>query len=107
VKDIIFLEVSPYRVERMTKKLPRVARGNIPVKITIEVKPDAFREPVVSQEIVIEDWREGVTVSDIELREHFITEAEAAEIRRQRRQAQVDQLRELGYKVEEPEGTES
>lgn len=51
----------------------------------------------------ITDWREGMGLGDIELKESFITEKEAEMIRQQRRQLQVDSLRAMGYKIEEPE----
>lgn len=103
MKEVIYLRVSKTKVEAMTKNLPRVNIGEIPVKVEIEIKPEAFREPVVTKSIIIEDWREGMDIGDIDLKEPFITEKEAETIRRDRRAAQVEQLRALGYKIEEPE----
>ena len=84
MKETIYLVVSPYKVERMTKNLPGLSRGEIPVKLTITVDEKAFREPVISKEVHIDDWREGVDIADVEFRGSVITEEEA-EIIKQRR----------------------
>lgn len=102
MKEVIYLRVSKTKVEGMTKNLPNLYQGEIPVKIEIEIKPEAFREPVIAKSIVIEDWREGMDIGDVDLKEPFITEKEADLIRKQRRATQVAQLRALGYKIEEP-----
>jgi hypothetical protein len=77
MKEVIYLVVSPYKVERMTKNLPSLSRGEIPVKLTVHVEDKAFREPVISKEVHIEDWREGVDIADVEFRGSVITPEEA------------------------------
>jgi hypothetical protein len=39
MKEIIYLAVSEYRVERMTKNLPQLSRGEIPVKLPTDWRP--------------------------------------------------------------------
>lgn len=99
MKETIYLRVSKSRVEGMTKKLPDLQRGEIPVKLVIEVDPAAFREPVIEHHVKITDWREGIDIADLDLREAIITEAEAQVIR-DRRLAQMRQvLEQHGYAV--------
>ena len=103
MREIIFLVVSHQRVERMTKSLPQLKRGEIPVKLIVEVAPTAFREPVIERHVMIDDWREGVDIADVDFTETFITESEAAQIRQQRLAKMAAMLTEHGYLVKEPE----
>jgi len=99
LKETIYLRVSPAKVEGMTKNLPDLRRGEIPVKLVIEVDPGAFREPVIERHVKITDWREGIDIADLDLRESVITEAEAQLIR-DRRLAQMRKiLEEHGFEV--------
>jgi hypothetical protein len=106
MKEIIYLVVSPYKVERMTKNLPSLHRGEIPVKLTVNVDAKAFREPVISKEVYIEDWREGIDIADVEFKSNIITEEEAEQIRQRRLEKMRDILQEQGYMVTEPEVSE-
>lgn len=103
MREIIFLSVTRTRVERMTKSLPGLRRGEIPVKLIIEVDDSAFREPVLERHVRIADWREGTDIKDVELRESVITEEEAALIRTRRLAAMQQVLIEHGYDVVPPE----
>lgn len=100
MQEIIYLRVSPYKVEGMTKNLPSLNRGEIPVKLIISIDPKAFREPIIEQKIVVEDWRQGIDIADIELKEGIITDKEAQMIRDQRLQKMKQILEEQGYVVE-------
>ncbi len=84
MRETIFLVISRHKVERMTKSLPSLKRGEIPVKLVVEVADTAFREPVIERRVEVIDWRDGIEVGDIELKESFITEEEAALIRGRR-----------------------
>jgi hypothetical protein len=84
MKETIYLVASPYKVERMTKNLPALTRGEIPVRQTRTVDEKAFREPVISKEVYINDWRDGVDMGDVEFQESVITEEEAEMIRQRR-----------------------
>lgn len=103
VKDVIYLAVSRQRVERMTKNLPDLKRGEIPVKLFIDVDIAAFGPPVLEQHVHVADWREGLALADVEMREAVITEAEAESIRRQRLAAMRAALEAQGYTVTAPE----
>lgn len=102
MKEIIYLRVSRHKVEQMTKSLPSLQRGDIPVKLVIEVDAAAFREPVIERHVHVVDWREGIDIGDIELRESVITEAEAQVIRDRRLAAMRRILEEQGFTVDPP-----
>lgn len=86
----------------MTKSLPHLNRGEIPVKVVVEVDETAFREPVIERHVHVTDWREGIDLADIELREAVITEEEA-QIIRDRRIAQMRCiLEERGFTITAP-----
>lgn len=102
MKDTTYLRVSPRRVEGMTKSLPDLRRGEIPVKLVVDVAPSAFREPVIERHVEVVDWRDGIDLADIDLRESIITEAEAQLIRDRRLAAMQRILEGHGYTVAEP-----
>src|SRR5580700_12050722 len=102
MKEVIYLTVSRQRVESMTKRLPNLDRGQIPVKLTIEVDDAAFREPTIEHRVHVTDWRQGMDLPDLELRDGIITEAEAAVIRDRRLAAMRKVLEQHGYGVTEP-----
>lgn len=102
MREVIYLKVSRSRVEGMTKSLPACGRYEIPVKVIVEVDEKAFREPTIERRITVSDWRDGIELADVELREGIITEAEA-EIIKARRLAQMRAvLEEKGFTVTEP-----
>jgi hypothetical protein len=103
MKEIIYLRVSPYKVEGMTKNLPNLNRGEIPVKLIVEVDEKAFREPVIEQKVTIVDWRQGIDIADVQLKESIITDKEAEMIRTQRLERMKQILQDQGYKIEPPE----
>lgn len=103
MKETIYLVVSKNKVERMTKTLPNLYRGEIPVKLSVEVDETAFREPVLERKVTINDWREGIDIADIEFRENIITEEEAEKIRQMRLDKMQQILTNNGYSVEKIE----
>lgn len=103
MREIIYLRVSRNKVEGMTKNLPYVNRGEIPVKLTIEVKDDAFKEPVIAKEVVIEDWQDGTDLADVEFRGSVITTEEADKIKQMRLDRMAQILQEQGYDVTKTE----
>lgn len=107
MKEVIFLVVSRQRVERMTKNLPDLKRGEIPVKIVVEVDAAAFGAPTIERHVHVTDWRQGIDIADVDFREGTITEAEAELIRQRRIEAMRKVLEGQGYTVTapaEPEG---
>jgi hypothetical protein len=107
MKEVIYLAVSRQRVEGMTKRLPNLDRGEIPVKLVIEVDDAAFREPVIEHRVHVTDWRQGMDLPDLDLRDGIITEQEAGVIRTRRLAAMRKVLEEHGYGITEPEPEEN
>jgi hypothetical protein len=99
MRETIFLVVSRHHVERMTKTLPSLKRGEIPVKVIVTVDDTAFREPVIERKVDIVDWRDGIEISDLDLKESFITEEEAALIRKRRLEKMRELMEANGYEV--------
>lgn len=109
MKEIIWLVCTRQGFERATKRPPVLNRGEIPVKLVLEVDPAVFGPPVLEMKLHVRDWREGLVLPDPELRDMTITEAEAEKIRAQRLAAVEQMLRERGYTVvapvpDEPQG---
>lgn len=103
MREPIYLIVDRTKVVRMVKNLGRLERGQIPVKLTVEVKPAAFREPVIEREVIVDDWSDGIALSDVTFEKNIITEKEA-EIVKQSRLKEMEQiLKSHGYNVEKVE----
>lgn len=90
MKEVIWLVVSARAVERMTKRMPATQRDEIAVKVYVEVPLGAFRPPVLERSLLVEDWRDGTELADLDLRQDVITQAEA------------EILRERGFEVTPP-----
>lgn len=103
MNDVIYLVVDEYGVKRMTKNLPGLSKGEYPIKLNVEVKDSAFREPTVEKTVVVEDWRQGVDIADVEFQETTITEEEAQLIRERRLEKMKEVLEHQGYKISKPE----
>jgi hypothetical protein len=103
-KQVIWLVMDEYGVDRMTKRMPAsLGKAEHAVKAEIEWDPRALRPPVLETRITIQDWRQGLDVGDIEFRQLTLTATEAEGIRQRRREAMVEQMRELGYTVTPPD----
>lgn len=103
MKDVIYLTVTRHKVEKMTKNVPYLRKGEYVVRVDVEVKEDAFHEPTVVKQVVIENWRQGVDVSDVEFSEPYITEKEAEQIRAQREADLIESLKAKGYTITKEE----
>lgn len=103
--ETIYLRVDRYGVRAMTKTMPQLKKGEYPVKLNIEVKPEAFREPLMEKSIIVEDWRQGMAFPDLDLKEMTITQAEAEKIVKEREAQLVKDMRARGYQITPPEET--
>lgn len=107
MKETIYLRVSRGKVEQMTKQFPTLRKGEIPVKLNVEVKPGAFTEPTIERSVVVEDWNHDIAVDDVLFEKSIITEKEAEIIRENRLQRMQEVLESHGYsvqKLESPHG---
>lgn len=100
--ETIYLVVDQYSVKRMTKNLPQLNRGEIPIKLELDVETSAFRSPVIEKHVHVEDWRQGVDIADVEFKETTITEEEAEMIRQRRLEKMTEVLQAQGFQVVKP-----
>lgn len=103
MKETIFLIVNNRKIERFTRNLPELRRGEIPVKLTLTVDAKAFRTPTIDKEVHVEDWREGIDMEDVEFNKNVITAAEAEEIKQKRLAKMQEILQSQGYTVTKEE----
>lgn len=106
MKDTVYLVVTNRKVDRMTKNLPELYRGEYPVKLEVTVEDSAFREPIIVREVNVVDWREGIDIADVEFKESSITVEEAMMIRQQRLERMRTILEQQGYQIIAPEKEE-
>lgn len=103
MKEVIYLRVSRHKVEGMTKNLPYINRGEVPVKLILEVKDSAFKEPTIEKSVTIEDPLSGTDVAaDIEFKGSVITEDEAKKIKAMRIERMAEILRSEGFEITIP-----
>jgi hypothetical protein len=100
-KEPVFLVLSRRKVERMTKTVPSLRRGEIVVKLMVTAADSAFREPTLVREIVVTDPFDGI-IPDLDFDQPFITEAEAEQIKSQRVLRMAEQLKAQGWSVMPP-----
>jgi hypothetical protein len=104
MRQTIYLIATPGGIDRMTKRQPDHNRGELPIKVTVNLPSSLFAPPTISQEITIADPFRDVEIGrDVELRQLFITQDEADVIKRRRMQEMREVLEAAGYKVEAPE----
>lgn len=106
MKEVIYLIATANKVERMTKNLPSLKRGELPIKVTVNIDPKAFRTPTIDKEIFVDDWREGIDMEDVEFRKNIITKEEAEEIKQRRLAKMTEILQAQGYQITKPESSE-
>jgi hypothetical protein len=99
MKDVIYLVVNANQVVRMTKTLPSLKRGEVPIKVSVSVDDNAFSTPTISREVIVTDWQKDVRLNDLELRQNFITEEEAEMIKSRRLERMQEILSNNGYTV--------
>ena len=102
MKEVIYLTASRSGVgSTVRKNLPtNLSRGEVPIKVVVEIAPDAFAPPVIEQSIYIENPYKGIDLEDVHFSGSVITEAEAEVIRQRRLQKAAEILKANGYTVE-------
>jgi hypothetical protein len=105
ITEELFLIIDRHRGCVRTLKNPPTAklnRGEIVLKVILRVHDDAFREPTLVREIEVKDWQNGIPFGDVEFKQKWITEEEAAAIRDRRLDDLVETLRASGYEITPP-----
>ncbi len=108
MKQVIYLVASRDGVDSSVRKnLPtNLSRGEVPIKVVVEIAPDAFAPPVIEQYIHIENPYKGIDLADVHFVGDTITEAEAEVIRQRRLERAAEILRANGYEVAKEEPSE-
>lgn len=104
MKETVFLVCSKNQIERLRKTLPNIRRGEIIVKLDVEVNPKAFGRPTIEKHVYVDDWTKGIDLDDVEFRHNVITEEEAMTIRERRLEKMKEILESQGYIISEAEG---
>lgn len=101
MKEVIYLVASRAGVgSTVRKNLPtNLNRGEVPIKVTVEIAPDAFAPPVTEQAISIQNPYRGIDLEDVHFNGSIITEAEAEIVRQRRLEKAAEILRANGYEV--------
>lgn len=107
LKDIVYMVLSRDGYKYGRKNLPDVKRGQIIVKLNIEVEDECFGQPVLEQRVYVENWQKGIDINDIEVNQNIITGEEAEMIRNERLEKMKHILEEQGYSIINPNGEES
>lgn len=102
MKEVIYLTASRSGVgSTVRKNLPtNLTRGEVPIKVVVEIAPDAFAPPVIEQSIYIENPYKGIDLEDVHFEGSVITESEAELIRQKRLEKAANILKANGYTVE-------
>jgi hypothetical protein len=105
MREVVYLVASPNGLDKSVRKnLPtQLRRGEIPIKVTVDIAKDAFAPPVLEQHISIESPYKGIDLADVHFKGDIITEEEAEVIRKRRLEAAAQILKANGYGVTEPE----
>jgi len=102
MREVIYLTASRSGVgSTVRKNLPtNLGRGEVPIKVTVDIAADAFAPPVIEQNIVIENPYKGIDLEDVHFNGSVITEGEAELIRQKRLEKAANILKANGYTVE-------
>ena len=107
MKDVIYLTIDQRGVQAMRKSYTGARRGEVIVKLNVEVPKEAFNPPVLEQRVYVNDWRDGIDLEDVQFKQNVITEEEAELVRQRRLEKMSRILAEQGYKVEPPESEDA
>ena len=99
MQETVYMVIDKWSVRRLTKNMPNLSRGEYVVKLIVTVDEEAFSEPLVTKEVHVEDWRQGVDIADVDFKETVITEEEAAMVRQMRLEKMEAVLKAQGYTV--------
>jgi hypothetical protein len=106
MRETIYLRVSRNKVEGMTKKMPGLYKGELPVKLNIEIPDKSFGTPTIEKDVRIDTATPELTAADLNIKSLTITETEFAKIKEERRTAMIEQLQSDGFTVTAPEEAE-
>ena len=103
IKDTIYLTMSQSGVQSMRKSYSGCKKGEIVVKLNVEVEANAFTPPTIEKYVVVNDWKKGIDIEDVQFNEHYITEEEAEIVKLKRLDKMQIILQGQGYSVSKNE----
>lgn len=106
MKTTIYLTADRHGITQMRKSYTGARRGEVVIKLNVEVPEKAFQPPVLEQNIVVNDWREGIDMEDVQFNQNVITEAEAEMVRAARLEKMKAIMEDQGYTVTKEENDE-
>ena len=99
MKETIYLYANKYGIDRMRKTLTDFKRGEIPIKLIVEVDDNAFGIPSIEKYIIIDDWGSAVDIEDVNFDKNIITPDEANIIKNKRIEKMKQILESQGYEI--------
>lgn len=106
MKDTIYLTVDRRGVQSMRKSYQGASRGQAVVKLNVTVDENAFKPPVLEQNVVVSDWSDNIDMEDVKFERNIITEEEAQIVKQRRLEKMREILEAQGYTVTEKSGDE-
>jgi hypothetical protein len=107
MKESIYLLINRNGVQGMRKTLPDTRRGEVVVKLNLVLPEGTFKPPMLAQDVVINDWQDGIDMADVEFRQAVITPEEAQAIREKRLAKMQEILEAQGYEVKKPDAPQA
>lgn len=87
MKQTIYLRADRRGIQGMTKSMPSLYKDEIVLKVNVEVADQAFGDPVIEQNVVVNAWAKDIDIQDVAFEQHVITQEEADMIRDRRHEA--------------------
>jgi len=109
MKTDIYLIANKKGIDRMVKSAKaalNLNRGEIPIKLIVEVPDENWKSPFPEKSIRVDRWDNGVDIEDIQFEGDFVTEEEAVLIREKRLEKIKETLEHNGYEVTKKEDEE-
>lgn len=106
MKDVIYLTADQRGVQSMRKSYTGARRGEVVIKLNVEINPKAFSPPVLEQSVYVDEWQKGIDMEDVKFEKNVITEEEAELVRQRRLEKMRDILENQGYTITKPEEEE-
>lgn len=99
MKDTIYLIVDQRGVQSMRKSFTGTKRGEVCIKLNVEVEKKAFEPPVLEQSVYVADWRDNVDIEDVQFNRNVITQEEAEMVKQKRIEKMATILESQGFTI--------
>lgn len=99
VDEGVYLTVDRHRVLRMTKSMPELKRGELPILLHVRVADSAFGKPTIEFDVDVRDPFGGLDMSDLEITRRTISPEELEILKTRRIELMRQILRDQGDTV--------